>query len=322
MSDTVPRPAVALTSRDAEPHVVIVTVTYNSAELVGPFLSALPAAMDGLTSASVIAVDNSSSDGTPERIRELAPWVTVLDAGVNAGYAAGINVALRHQTARAGVVVANPDAVFAPGSLRKLLDVVESDESVGIAVPAILDGDKRLSYSLRREPTIRRAFGEALLGGGLAGRFAMFGETIRDPSYYVNGAEADWATGAAMLISRRTLDSIGLWSEDYFLYSEETDYALRSRDAGFVLRLVRDAEVVHRGGELSKSPWLWSLQAVNRTRLYKSRHGVVASGVFWCCVVLNEAIRSVLPRPTHRAAVRALFRGHAKLRDMGKSSQG
>jgi N-acetylglucosaminyl-diphospho-decaprenol L-rhamnosyltransferase len=152
-----------------------------------------------------------------------------------------------------------------------------------------------------------------VLGGHRAARFDRWGDMIRDPAHYVDGATADWATGAAVLIARRVVDAIGLWDESFFLYSEETEYAMRARRAGFSLRYVTGAEVVHPGGEMSRSTWLWSLLAVNRVRLYAQGHGRIATAAYWLVVVVNEASRALLGRPTHRAALVALFRGRPSL---------
>lgn len=303
-----------------QPDVLVAVVTYNSADIVERFLRALPDALEGAGTVLVVVVDNDSRDGTVDRVRALAPWATVLEPGANLGYGAGINLALRQARPRRGVYVLNPDAVPSPGSVARLVHAVESVDGVGIAVPRILDGRGRLKYSLRREPTIRRALGEAVLGGHRAARYPAWGDMIRDPAHYVDGATADWATGAAMFLAPRTLDTVGSWTEDFFLYSEETDYALRARDAGLHLRYVASADVVHPGGDMSVSPWLWSLVALNRTRLYRRRHGGVASAVFWLVVLLNETSRALLGRPTHREAARALLRG--RVRPAGQAPAG
>ena len=302
-----------VTGGDAEPDVVVVAVTYNSAGIVEPFLRALPAALDGIASAEVIVVDNSSADGTPDLVRHLAPWVTVIDAGGNLGYGAGINVGLRHRLGNRGVYVLNPDAVPSPGSVKVLLDAVETHAGAGMTVPRITDSEGTLKFSLRREPTVRRAVGEAVLGGHRAARYPMFGDMIRDPAYYVDGATADWATGAAVFISRPALDAVGLWDEDFFLYSEETDYALRLRDAGLKLRYVWDAVVSHPGGDMETSPFLWSFLTVNRVILYRRRHGPVAGAFYWSAVVANEAARAAMGRRINQAALKALFRGRPSI---------
>ncbi|HSN43411.1 MAG TPA: glycosyltransferase family 2 protein [Propionibacteriaceae bacterium] len=309
VSSEIPAPSSLVDAEDSEPDVIVLTVTYNSADVIEEFLRALGPALERAGPCQVVSVDNASSDATADLVRTLAPWVTLLEPGVNRGYAAGINLALRGRRARKGVYVLNPDALPSPGSVRALLDAVSRDPEVGLAVPRVLDSAGRLKFSLRREPTILRALGEAVLGGHRAARFRALGDMIRDPGYYLDGATADWATGAALFLSAEALRRVGSWDEQFFLYSEETDYALRLRDVGLSLRFVPEAVVVHPGGAMSRSPWLWSLVTVNRTRLYRKRHGAIRSAAFWMVVFVNEAARAALGRPTHRAAVRALLLG-------------
>lgn len=288
------------------PDITVLTVTYNSAGVIVDFLASLHDALEGVASASVVVVDNASSDGTPDLVRRIAPWAEVVEAGGNLGYSAGVNIGLRTRRPAQGAYVLNPDSRPAPGSVSLLAAACRRDD-VGIAVPRIEDPEGRLMLSLRREPTIGRAIGETVLGGHRAGRFRPLGEIVVDPAMYRDGARADWATGAAMFVARRALDAAGPWDERFFLYSEETDYALRCRDRGLHLVLVDAARCVHIGGDLAVSPALWALMAVNRTRLYRKRHGVVASAFYWCVVLANEAIRALLGRRRSRAALAALL---------------
>jgi N-acetylglucosaminyl-diphospho-decaprenol L-rhamnosyltransferase len=299
---SVPAPTT-LTAGDT-PEILVIAVTYNSAGDVEAFLSALPAALEGVETARVIVVDNASEDGTGDLVRRMAPWAEVVDAGDNLGYAAAINVAMLRAMPRGGYLVVNPDAVPSAGSARALRAATTTGD-VGAAVPRVLDTAGRLKHSMRREPTLVRAMAEAALGGRKLAR--RFGEVVRDDDAYVAGASPDWATGAAIFVTRRAADEVGPWDERFFLYSEETDYALRLRDAGYRISYVPAATVVHPGGAMSRSPWLWSLVVVNRTRLYAKRHGRVGKAAFWLVVLANEALRSLRDRPTHRAALRALL---------------
>ena len=300
-------PSGLLLDVGAQAEVVVVCVTYNSSAVIGAFLAALPAALEGVASCRVVVADNASSDGTPALVRTLAPWVQVVETGSNAGYAGAINAALRHHLGTRGVYVLNPDAVPSPGSVAALLTVTETDPAVGIAVPEVLSPDGTVQLSLRREPTLARALGEAVLGGRRASLLPAWGETVGDLACYRDGSVAAWATGAALFISRSTIDLVGEWDERFFLYSEETDYALRARDAGRRVQMVGSASVVHQGGDQGTAPGLWALSAVNRTRLFRKRHGRVSSTLFWGAVLLNEGLRALVGSATHRAAVRALL---------------
>ena len=301
------------TARAAERPLVVGVVTYQSAGVLPGLLESLPAALSDVDGARLVVADNGSTDATRELLGSLAPAAQLIDLGGNLGYAAGIN-ACAAVDPTADVLVLNPDVRLTPGGVARLRAAVAADRRVGIAVPLLRGADGALAHSLRRRPTVLRALGEAVLGGAAA-RLPALSEVVSDPAAYAEPTVADWATGAAMLVTRDCLDATGRWDESYFLYSEETDFALRARDCGFLTRLVPAAEAVHVGGESHVSPRLWSLLVTNKVRLYARRAGRPRAGAFWAAVVAGEALRAVARRggDTHRAALRALRRHRAAL---------
>lgn len=293
--------------------IQIVVVTWNSGAVLSSLLDSLPAGLGALPYHLTI-VDNASADQT---VSLAESWFhrhgevsgEVVRTGRNAGYAAAINAGLRQAGPYRAALILNPDIRLTAGAVERMLDVLDADggEPAGIVVPCTRDRDGRLVYSLRREPTIPRALGEAVLGGR-AGHVPWLGESVRDPAAYRAETAADWATGAVMLISAACLDECGLWDESFFLYSEETEFALRARDHGFATRLAPEAEVTHLGGESGTCARLWALLTVNRIRLYRRRHPRPATALYWCAVMLRELSRAALGRHTSRAAVSALLR--------------
>jgi GT2 family glycosyltransferase len=111
-----------------------------------------------------------------------------------------------------------------------------------------------------------------------------------------------------MAISRQCAARLGRWDETMWLYSEETDYCLRARDAGFIVRYVPEARVTHLGGESGENPLLWTALTVNRVRLFERRHSRLHAAAFRAAVTLNEALRALAGRATSRAALRTLTR--------------
>ncbi|MGH9055014.1 MAG: glycosyltransferase family 2 protein [Acidimicrobiales bacterium] len=294
---------------DAAPDVTIATVTWNSEPLLSDCLASLPAGLQGVASSELIVVDNASTDATVQLARRLSPGATVIEMGRNAGYSAGVNAAVEASRSRAGVLIINPDVRLAPGAVAPLLRAVEAGQSerVGIAVPRLVDGSGQLAYSLRREPTALRAWGEALLGGLRAGRVGHLGMMVIDPRAYDVPGTYEWASGAAMLISHRCLEAVGPWDQSFFLYDEEIDFCLRARDAGFVLQYVPDSMTVHLGGDSHRSPRLWSMCMVNDLRLFRRRNRPLKSASFYGALVVGEALRAALGREVHRAGLAALL---------------
>ena len=177
----------------------------------------------------------------------------------------------------------------------------------GLVVPRLEKGDGHHIPVLRREPTVLRALGDAVLGARRAGRFPAFGELVVGDQHYAAESSADWAAGSAMLISRDCWDRCGPWDESFFLYSEETDFALRARDAGLATRLAPRALAVHLEGDSKQSPRLWAMLTQNRVRLYRRRHNLPASTAYWGALVLREVSRSAMGNRASREAARTLL---------------
>ncbi|MEH0421058.1 glycosyltransferase family 2 protein [Streptomyces sp. B21-083] len=284
--------------------VAVIVVTWNSASVLPGFLAALPDGMAGLDWRLVVA-DNDSADDTVEVLRTLAPDATVVQTGRNAGYAAGVNAALGAAGEYEAVLICNPDIRMREGCAKRLMDSL--GEGVGIAVPLLYEEGRDTPHrSLRRESSVTRALGEALIGNTRAGRFPRLSELVTDPAAYQRSTRADWATGALMAISGDCLAACGRWDESFFLYSEETEYCLRARDLGYATQLEPTAEAVHLGGDSQVSPRLWTILTVNRVRLYRKRHGPLATAAFRTAVLLRETSRAALGRPAARAAAKAL----------------
>ncbi|MCM2423058.1 glycosyltransferase family 2 protein [Streptomyces sp. RKAG293] len=299
--------------------VAVLVVTWNSAAVLPEFIASLPAGMAGLDWRLVVA-DNDSADDTVAVLSALAPDATVVQTGRNAGYAAGVNAALGAAAQWDGgfraALVCNPDIRMRPGCAKVLVDALGSElpdgDRVGISVPLLYEEeDGAPLQSLRRESSVTRALGEAVVGNRRAGRFPRWSEMVTDPAAYEGPTRADWATGALMALSKDCLDTCGAWDESFFLYSEETEYCLRAGDHGYATRLEPAASAMHLGGDSQVSPRLWTLLTLNRVRLYGRRHGPLATTAFRAAVLLRETSRAALGRPASRAAAAALLSSSA-----------
>lgn len=282
-------------------------LAYNSERMLPDLLASLPDGLAGVDGWHLVIVDGASSDGTVEVARRLAPEASVIGLGANLGFAAAANAAIAADPAADAVLILSPTVRLTPGCVAKLLAALEQP-GAGIAVPRLCRGTGLPYPSLRRRPTLLRAWAEALLGGGLAGRVPALSELIPDPAGYSRATRPDWASGAVTLVSRDCLKQVGDWDERFFLYSEETDFELRAGDAGFRVAFA-DVSVTHLGGESRARPELYALHCVNKVRLYRKRHGPGPAALFWAAVTTGEAIRGLTrSTPIHRAALARLLR--------------
>jgi N-acetylglucosaminyl-diphospho-decaprenol L-rhamnosyltransferase len=259
------------------PDVDIVVVTYNSADFIGDLLDSLPAALDKIT-ANVIVVDNGSSDNTVHILRERDDCHLI--QSTNVGYAGGINRGVKEGGADA-ILILNPDARLTPGAVGPLLEDVR-DPRIGIVAPRVLSGRGEVEFSLRRDFTLLRSLGLS------RARRPELSEYVQEAAAYEHPHAVDWALGAALMVSRKCFESLGGWDESFFLYSEETDFSLRARDIGLLTWFEPKSVAVHIGGGSGRSKQTRTMCAVNRVRLYRRRHGLLASWCFYGLTVASE----------------------------------
>jgi GT2 family glycosyltransferase len=273
----------------AHADVAVVVVTYNSASDIAPLIDDLRvAAID--RPLRVVVVDNQSSDGTADIVRARTD-VRLIESKENLGYASGINAGLPFTEPCDAVLILNPDIALAHDAVTRLLMAADAHR-IGAVVPLMLYADGATFPSLRREPSLTRAIGDALLGRKIRGRPGFSSETDSRLTSYIEAHDVHWATGAALLIPAAVAREVGAWNEEFLLYSEETDYFRRIRESGRRVRFEPSAVVKHRGQGSGISPELATLMAVNRVRYVERHHGRVYSLLFRAAVALAEGLRS------------------------------
>ena len=274
--------------------LAVITVTYNSADVLPGFLDSLVDGLSGIENAEVIVADNASTDASADLALAHPIRPRVIKTGRNGGYSAGINAAIATVSAGSDLLILNPDLRLLPGAARVLVERLE-DPSVGIAAPQLLSEEGDLVHSLRREPTVLTALSDSIFGGALGARLGT-GEILADEALYRDGGEVEWASGAALAVSAEALERAGLWDESFFLYSEEIEYCRRVRGAGFRVVYVPEARAMHIGGDYLGDPGLYGLLTANRIRYFRRYHSAVATSLFQAAVAVGEAGRAALGR--------------------------
>lgn len=279
----------AFTGSSGRADVTVIVVTYNNAADIAPLLAALRTETADQR-VRVIIADNASDDGTLT-VARAHDDVIALATGGNLGYAGAINVAMGAVGDTAAIFILNPDARVQRGALATLRRR-QVRSGAAVVAPMIVDSDGTRYPSLRREPTVRRSLGDAVLGRSLRNRPAWCSETVHRPEEYERAHPVDWASGAALLIDMDAVRAVGPWDEQFFLYSEETDFQRRVRDAGMTVWYEADARVLHgeRGSGFSLD--LDRLIAVNRVRYARTHMGRVRAAAYRGTVALHHLLRS------------------------------
>ncbi|MBT2567577.1 WecB/TagA/CpsF family glycosyltransferase [Arthrobacter sp. ISL-85] len=271
--------------------VAALVVTYNNERDVAALLNSLKAETRDQT-IKVIVADNSPGPGTLNELEKF-PEVYAFPTGGNLGYSAAINVAMKKAGSADSFLILNPDMRLERGAIRAMRRRMAIC-GAGVVVPLLMDDDRTVYHSLRREPSVCRAFGDAVLGSRLPGRPEWLAETEFDRESYLHPHRVDWATGAALMIRPDAAQMAGDWDEEYFLYSEETDFMHRVRSAGMEVWFEPQARMFHSRAGSGTSTALAALMAANRIRYVRKFHTRSYARAFRAAVVLSALLRSPL----------------------------
>jgi GT2 family glycosyltransferase len=220
-------------------HVVAVVVTYDARPWIENCL-------DSLRGVETVVVDHGSSDGTVTLVRERYPDVRVIESE-NRGLGAGWNVGIR-ATASSYVLLLNADAWLTEGALDRLLDFADTHPDAALVGPRLLNPDGTLQRSVRGFPTVWRLATEYLFLRKLAPGTSVFNAFYAGGFDHDEVREVEVVMGACMLLRREAIEQVGYCDEDYFLFSEETDWCFRFREAGWLVLFFPGSECVHVRG--------------------------------------------------------------------------
>ena len=219
--------------------VSVVVVTWNAAEHVGRCL-------ESVAGHDAVVVDNGSTDGTPALVRERYPEAVVLEQA-NKGMGGGNNAGILASDGRY-VLLLNSDAWVVGDAIERLVSFADAHPRAAVVGPRLENPDGSLQRSVRGDPTLWRLATEYLFLRKLAPGTQAFNAFYGGGFDYRSARRVESLYGAALLVRREAIDEVGLFDEDYFMFSEETDWLYRFRQAGWEVWFTPEAEVVHLGG--------------------------------------------------------------------------
>ncbi len=196
----------------------------------------------------LFVVDNLSTDGTPDFIRENYPQVELIEPGTNKGFGSGHNEVLDKIDSKYHAII-NPDIVIDNDVIKIMADKMDEDDSVGMVSPKILFPDGRLQILGKRKPKLKYLIASRMRKGNepsqLLAEYAML-DKDPDSEYQV-----EIATGCFMFIRTDIFKKIGGFDDRYFLYFEDFDLACEVNRISKVIYYPK-AAIYHVWGRESK----------------------------------------------------------------------
>ena len=215
-------------------------VSWNTRDLLASCLSSIELHLSDVEH-EVTVVDNASRDGSPSMVRERFPGVRLISNLQNLGFARATNQALRRSEGRY-LLLLNSDTRLIDPSPKHMLSFMDEHPEAGAAGACLLNPDLTIQAYPTRLPSLSLHLVQTL---GLQ-RWApqLSGESRhQDPK----PREVGLVKGACMIVRREVLREVGLLDEDLFLYSEEDDWCLRMKQAGWKVFYLPTVRVVHHG---------------------------------------------------------------------------
>jgi GT2 family glycosyltransferase len=234
--------------------------------------------MGGALNVKVIVVDNASTDGSQEMVRQHFTTVHLIASDTNLGFTRGNNVGIAESKGRY-ILLLNPDTEVVGDALSKMIGYMDRHRDVGALGPKVLFPDGRVQSSRRRFPTLATALLESTVVQPWLPRNRILARYYIADQSDDQEQDVDWVIGACMLIRRETWDQVGSLDEAFFMYSEELDWCRRAKAAGWRVVYIPNATIIHHEGQSS-------IQVVPARHIYfqsskvyyfRKHHGVLAA---------------------------------------------
>lgn len=254
------------------PLLSIITVGMNHLSYLKSFYKSLYENQFCSMAFEAVYVDNCSSDGSVDYIRDNYPLVRIIQNIKPLGFGENNNNGVA--VAKGDIIgIVNPDIVLLDNSIDIIIDFLKHHDKC-IVAPQLLNPDKTLQYSVRRFITLKFFFNRIETKGKDNSKRPKIGEYLcKDLDMYVT-QPIDWAIGAALFMKRDVYDRLGGFDERYFLYMEDEDLCLRAWKMGIPVFYEPSAKMIHNHLRASSKLGKKTFYHIKSLITFFRRHGI------------------------------------------------
>lgn len=275
-------------------------VNFNTKEPLRLCLRSIQDNLKGLNY-EVIVVDNNSSDGSIEMLKDEFAFVKLIANKENKGATVAKNQSFREAKGRY-VLILDSDMEILPGAIEELLNFMDMNPKVGILGPSILFPDYKPQHSCNKSvPNLWSTFiNKFLFFANL--RYRLYRSKIGGAytkKRYSKPEEFTWLGGMCLLTRREVIQQIDGMDENFFIYFDDTDFCLRARNAGWKVYYLPSASVIHH---MSKgigqfSNFLYPKIFESELHFFKKHYGKFQSSVCAIFIQIAMILRMLLILP-------------------------
>jgi len=230
--------------------VSIIIVNWNTKGLLRDCLTSIYE-QAGPVDYEVIVVDNASTDGSVETVKNDFERVILIENLENRGFAAANNQAMAVAKGRY-VVLLNSDTVVLDNCIANMVSFADAQPQAGVIGCRVLNPDATLQPTCFMFPSVLNMLLSSTYLYRLFPKNKFFG---RERMTWWDGSgvrEVDVVRGCFMLVRREAIEQVGVMDERFFMYGEETDWCYRFRQNGWKVMFSPVGQIIHFGGASSK----------------------------------------------------------------------
>ncbi len=226
-------------------------VNYNNKECLGACLDSIYSHAQDMNF-EVIVVDNNSSDGSIDFIKQAFPLVSIIENSENLGFVKANNQGIRASSGRY-ILSLNNDTIIKNDTLTGLVRFMQEHPDVGVCGPKVLNRDGTFQRQCRRSfPTISSSLCYFLKLHKLFPRSEYFGRYLMTQLDCDKPGEVDSVSGCCLMVRKEVIEQVGILDESYIMYGDDLDWCYRTKQAGWKVCYVPHVEIVHLGGQSSR----------------------------------------------------------------------
>ena len=247
----------------------------------------------------VIVVDNASTDGSLAMLARDFPEVRAIPSPDNIGFSGANNIAMREAKGQFFLLL-NNDATATPGAVDTMLRIIQEKPEVGVLGPLLRNEDGSIQISYGRMISLHAEAIQRFLSRGHARGNRLIRRYIENRSK--KEAYPDWVSGACMILRAEVLETVGLFDDRFFMYSEEVDLCERIRRSGYRVFYTPESEVVHVGGKSTEANPERAAFEYRRSQLYfySKHYGRLRLLLLKAYLLMSIAVRWTIGSPTER----------------------
>lgn len=250
----------------------VIIVSWNVKKLLEQCLKSIFETLGSLET-EIIVIDNNSSDGSVEMVKEKFPSVVLIENKRNSGYGTANNQGIRISKGKY-ILILNPDTIIFPDTLNELITFLDQNPKIGAVGPKILNSDGSVQFECARNfPTLLTEFFALTTLDKRFPKSRFFGKTLMSYWDHNDRREVNVISGACALIRKSVFNEAGLFDEDFFMYVEETDLFYRIKKNGWEVYFLPSAKIVHLWGKSAEQAgYLMAVEARRSVELFFRKH--------------------------------------------------